>query len=79
MTEVMFQTMGEFVAEVTYIANKVAGTRKVTEQMCQPVFIPIPKTQETPECNKHRAGDAASQANRVMLRDTTNKLSSMIK
>ncbi|XP_076043768.1 uncharacterized protein LOC143026870 [Oratosquilla oratoria] len=55
MATEMFGALGDFGIEImTEISNKVYGTGELTVQMCQSVFIALPKIHGTLQCSKHR-------------------------
>ncbi|XP_076036015.1 uncharacterized protein LOC143021975 [Oratosquilla oratoria] len=80
MTTEMFEALGDFgIKIITEIANKVYGTGDLTEQMCQSVFIALPKIHGTLECSKHRIISIMNHLTKITLRVITNRIRNKIR
>lgn len=72
----MLEALDELGIKITTeIANKVYSTGELTDQMCQSVFITIPKIQGTLESKKHRTSKITNHLTlKIILRVIANRI-----
>lgn len=69
VTAEMIEALGDFGVDlVTDINNKIYNTGNLTTQMCESVFVVIPKIAGTLQCNKHRTISIMSHITKIILR-----------
>lgn len=80
ITEEMLEELDEIGMKInTGITNTIYSTGKSIEQMCQSVFIVIPKIQGTLERNKDRIISIMSHLTNIVLRVITNTIKIVIR
>lgn len=62
---------GVAVRNVTEITKKVYSSGRMTEQMCKPVFFPIPRAGGSLDCDRHRAVSIMSHINTNYIESDT--------
>lgn len=76
----MLEAMGEFaIKNITILANQIYNEGAITEQMCNSIFIPLPKINGTLECSKHRTISIMNQITKIILRIIMNRIKNKVR